>query len=254
MLNAIALALSLAGSAWATGPSIPTQGSMVVDCTQGSPCWFYMITQAVVVSSPPIIGNGLPNSPIALDPSWQNGLAASTTTLSISTQSLQIQVNALSISTASLAKTVGALGVSTATLSASTQSLAGSVAALSLSTNTLSISTQSLQVQIDTLSDYTKRCVVSITYSASPYTVSLAGCGYTTILVNASAGNVVVNLPAASASTKFVNVKKTDASLNTVAIHGHAAETIDGLNVQTIQMSGLNYNMQDTASGQWSIL
>lgn len=49
------------------------------------------------------------------------------------------------------------------------------------------------------------------------------------ILWDATSGNKVVNLPAASTSTNFViDIKKTDSSSNTVTIDGNASETIDG--------------------------
>ena len=59
----------------------------------------------------------------------------------------------------------------------------------------------------------------------SPYTASINDV----ILWDATAGNKTVNLPAASLSLNAViNIKKTDASANTITVDGDASETIDG--------------------------
>jgi hypothetical protein len=59
----------------------------------------------------------------------------------------------------------------------------------------------------------------------TPYAVGT----YEVVTWDATAGNKTVNLPAAATSTNaMINVKKTDASGNTVTIDGNASETIDG--------------------------
>lgn len=60
----------------------------------------------------------------------------------------------------------------------------------------------------------------------SPVTVAAPFC---TILCNAAAGAMTVNLPAAASNTqRKITVKKIDASANVVTVDGNASETIDG--------------------------
>lgn len=72
-------------------------------------------------------------------------------------------------------------------------------------------------------------------YSGPPVTIVTKIANYTalstdyTILVDASAGDVTITLPAAASNDeKEYNVKKIDSSSNTVTIDGNASETIDG--------------------------
>lgn len=68
--------------------------------------------------------------------------------------------------------------------------------------------------------------IVPITFAASPYTVLDPD---DVILVDASGGNVEVDLPpAGSHEGRLLSVKKTDASGNTVTIDPDGAELIDG--------------------------
>lgn len=58
---------------------------------------------------------------------------------------------------------------------------------------------------------------------------------YETVLVDASGGNVTVTLPVANLNAfKRYNIKKIDATVNTVTIDGDGAETIDGSATQVI--------------------
>lgn len=67
--------------------------------------------------------------------------------------------------------------------------------------------------------------------STTPYTASVNEV----VLMDATAGNKTVNLPAAStASGKEITVKKVDASGNTVTIDGDGSETIDGATTKVI--------------------
>lgn len=67
--------------------------------------------------------------------------------------------------------------------------------------------------------------------TTTPYTASVNEV----VLMDATAGNKTVNLPAAStASGKEITVKKVDASGNTVTIDGNGSETIDGATTKVI--------------------
>lgn len=84
----------------------------------------------------------------------------------------------------------------------------------------------------------------------SPYTATASDY---TILCNATAGAITINLPAAASHTgRIYNIKKTDSSVNAITIDGNAAETIDGdttvlLGTQyhslTIQCDGSNWHI-----------
>lgn len=71
----------------------------------------------------------------------------------------------------------------------------------------------------------------------SNYTV-VAADRNTTILVDATSGNITITLlPAATATDGFrVAVKKIDATANTVTIDGNASETIDGSLTQVLAL------------------
>lgn len=71
----------------------------------------------------------------------------------------------------------------------------------------------------------TSRSVVSKAIGDSPYTATIGE----DVLVDASGGNVTVNLPAASGlSGQSIWVSKRDSSVNTVTIDGNGSETING--------------------------
>lgn len=75
--------------------------------------------------------------------------------------------------------------------------------------------------------------------TTTPYTAA----GVTYIMVDATAGNKVVNLPALSglSGNREYVVKKIDSSANTVTVDGNASETIDGstTNVLSSQYDGI---------------
>jgi hypothetical protein len=67
--------------------------------------------------------------------------------------------------------------------------------------------------------------ITVVTNPASPYDTT----NDEVVLVDATSGNKIVNLPPASTSDGYkVVVKKTDASVNTVTIEPDGVETIDG--------------------------
>jgi len=82
-----------------------------------------------------------------------------------------------------------------------------------------------------------------------------------TIEVDASGGNRIITLPTAisqfsailSAGRVF-NIKKTDATSNTVTITPQAGETIDGLSNLVISAKDVNYTIQSDGTTNWSRL
>lgn len=75
-----------------------------------------------------------------------------------------------------------------------------------------------------------------------------------TILVNATGGNRTITLPAAASNNgRVLNIKKIDASGNTVTIDGNASETIDGATTQVITTQWTSYQIQSDGSA-WYIL
>ena len=74
------------------------------------------------------------------------------------------------------------------------------------------------------------------------------------ILVDATAGNVTITLPAAASNSgKEYIVKKTDNTSNIVIIDGNSTETIDGALTQTIQEQYGAYKIITDASN-WYIV
>lgn len=74
------------------------------------------------------------------------------------------------------------------------------------------------------------------------------------VKADASAGNVTVNLPAAAgAANRIINIKKMDATANTVTVDGNGAETIDSgaTAVLTVQWECITVISDGT---QWLII
>jgi hypothetical protein len=71
-----------------------------------------------------------------------------------------------------------------------------------------------------------------------------------TILTDATAASITINLPAASSAVaQIITVKKIDASANTVTIDPNGAEVIDGATTKIIsaQWSSLTFQCNGTA-------
>lgn len=80
----------------------------------------------------------------------------------------------------------------------------------------------------------------SVEFADSPVTAD----DESIILCDATGGNITVNLPAASGVTDRVyNIKKTDASANTVTIDGDGSETIDGATTKIISIQNDSFQI-----------
>jgi hypothetical protein len=88
----------------------------------------------------------------------------------------------------------------------------------------------------------------SITFSNSPYTVPASA---TTISCNATAGNVVINLPAASGTGRMIRVKKTDSSANTCVLTRAGSDLIDGTSTATLSSQYASATVEDSGSATW---
>jgi hypothetical protein len=74
------------------------------------------------------------------------------------------------------------------------------------------------------------------------------------IVVNASGGSVTVTLPAAAtAKGRMYNIKKTDASANSLVIDGNASETIDGALTLTTTTQYHSFTLVCDGSNWWLI-
>lgn len=78
-----------------------------------------------------------------------------------------------------------------------------------------------------------------LAYITSVTADTTLGALHYTVLVDATAGDVVITLPTAASAFsggvgRVYNVKKTDVSVNTVTVDGDAAETIDGAATQVL--------------------
>lgn len=81
-----------------------------------------------------------------------------------------------------------------------------------------------------------------------------------TVLCNASSGNITVNLPSAASSYdsttgtgQVFNIKKTDASVNTVTIDPNSTETIDGALTVATSSQWQSYSIQSNGTS-WFII
>jgi hypothetical protein len=78
-----------------------------------------------------------------------------------------------------------------------------------------------------------------------------------TVLVDATDDDVVIALPSAASAFhggvgRVYNVKKVDASANTVTVDGNAAETIDGAATQVMTAQYQSMTIQSNGTG-WSL-
>lgn len=89
---------------------------------------------------------------------------------------------------------------------------------------------------------------VSIANADSPYTVA-STAAY--ILCNATAGAVVINLPAATGTGREITVKKTDSSSNACTPTRAGSDTIDGATSYSLTTQYASSKVVDAASGSW---
>lgn len=93
--------------------------------------------------------------------------------------------------------------------------------------------------------------IVTKSTADSPVTVAPV---FVTILCNAVAGNMTVNLPAAASNTgRILIFKKIDATTSTVTIDGNGAETIEGDLTQTLNVQYDCLRIQCDGSNWWCI-
>jgi VCBS repeat-containing protein len=86
--------------------------------------------------------------------------------------------------------------------------------------------------------------------TATPYAVTATDAF---IYVNATAGNKIVQLPAATGSGRVLTIKKIDATAYTVTVTANGAETIDLAPTQIISYPQVSFSLQDYAAGLWAI-
>lgn len=91
---------------------------------------------------------------------------------------------------------------------------------------------------------------VSKAYADTPYTLT-SEVGH--LRVNATGGNVVVNLPASTGLGRLVTVFKTDASANTVTVTRAGTDLINGANTYVLAAQYDVVQMIDSTAGTWDI-
>lgn len=92
--------------------------------------------------------------------------------------------------------------------------------------------------------------VTTVNFAVSPFALTADGAGL--VIVDASAGNVVLNLPAANvfAALRF-QIKRIDATANTVTINRAGADTIDGATNVTLPGQGATAQFVSDGVSQW---
>lgn len=103
-----------------------------------------------------------------------------------------------------------------------TSNFAGTGLSLTNLTGTLNSLGLQLSASPSGSSAYTVILVNSTPYSA------VGTLGEYVLLVDATAGNITINLPTAVGNTAKFTIKKIDSSANTVTVDGNSTETIDG--------------------------
>lgn len=93
--------------------------------------------------------------------------------------------------------------------------------------------------------------ITSKTFADTGYTASINDfC----ILVNATGGATIINLPAAATVSGYIYVvKKTDSSVNTVTIDANASETIDGALTRVLSYQYASVTIQSNGSS-WFVI
>ena len=84
--------------------------------------------------------------------------------------------------------------------------------------------------------------ITIISVSSTPYNLAPTSNRYL-LLIDASAGAVVINLPTAVGNTAEFIFKKIDSTLNTVTIEGLASETIDTELNKTILFQNTSFSI-----------
>ncbi len=97
--------------------------------------------------------------------------------------------------------------------------------------------------------------VTVVATSAASYTPTFGGAGQILILVDASAANATVNLPAISANDlgKTITVKKTDASAFTVTVDGNGGELIDASLTRVLRTQQASVTVMEAATN-WPVI
>lgn len=84
--------------------------------------------------------------------------------------------------------------------------------------------------------------VISVVFSQSPFTIAPI-TGEVVYFVDATSGNVVINLPTAVSNTAKYQIKKVDSSANTVTVDANGAQTIDGSLTAVISVPNLSITL-----------
>ncbi len=82
----------------------------------------------------------------------------------------------------------------------------------------------------------------TVAVNTTPYAV-LPITGWYMYLVDATAGNIVINFPTAVGNNAVYTVKKVDASANTVTLTPNGAETIDGAATKIIRFQNTSVDI-----------
>lgn len=108
-----------------------------------------------------------------------------------------------------------------------------------------------LRQRLNTLRDYVGQDKAPITTVTTNTTLD-ADVDGGTVLVDATAGNVTVTLPAAAdADERRYSIKRLDASVNTVTIAADGAELIDGSNTATLVVQYESVTIHCDGSAWW---
>ena len=93
--------------------------------------------------------------------------------------------------------------------------------------------------------------VVNANFAGTPYTATAATDLY---IVDATAGNIVINLHVAATNrTRPLQIKRVDSTLNTVTVTANGVETIDGVSSQVVTGQYTNMTIMNDGSA-WYIL
>lgn len=92
--------------------------------------------------------------------------------------------------------------------------------------------------------------ITTINFAASPYTITAANAGL--VLLDATAGNLVINLPAAATLAGLrLEFLRVDSTVNTVTINRAGANTIDGQTAFSLTEMNSGRTIRSDGVSQW---
>ncbi len=112
---------------------------------------------------------------------------------------------------------------------------------------------RALNAKLDALTAALGAGYATVALTAGVYN-AVQTSGRHVLLCDASGGAITLNLPAIAGNTAEFQIKKTDASANTVTVDGNAAETIDGGATAVILAQYAAVDLVAATASNWAVV